>query len=106
MTCLYYYYVVVVKVVVGYFTISNINRIILFCNKESIDSYDDMNKFNIILEKHNIKYVAVAGTILGLNRHGGIIPWDNDIDIGFIDSEWKKLMLIKEELHENGFKYK
>jgi len=81
-------------------------EVVSLFNKESIDSYDQMNKFNIILEKHNIKYVAVAGTILGLNRHGGIIPWDNDIDIGFIDSEWKKLMLIKEELNENGFKYK
>lgn len=36
---------------------------------------------------------------------GGIIPWDNDIDICFIDSEWKKLLKIKTELEENGLKY-
>jgi hypothetical protein len=69
----------------------------------SMESYQDMNKMNIILEKHNIKYVALAGTILGLNRHGGIIPWDNDIDIGFTENDYKKLFSIKDELEQNGF---
>ena len=74
-------------------------------NSNTHQSYKDMNIMNIILEKHNIKYVAVAGTILGLNRHGGIIPWDNDIDIGFIDTEWDKLLKIKKELEENGLSH-
>ena len=71
----------------------------------SIKSYSDMDKMNSILEKHNIKYVAVAGTLLGLNRHGGIIPWDNDIDIGFLPKEWKKLLSIKDKLEKNGLKF-
>ena len=65
-----------------------------------------MDIMNELLEKHNIKYVAVAGTTLGLNRHGGIIPWDNDIDIGFVPSEWNKLFAIKDELAKVGLKYK
>lgn len=81
-------------------------EIVKYFKKRTIECYDQMNKLNLILEKHDIKYVAVAGTILGLNRHGGMIPWDNDIDIGFIESEWKKFMLIKEELIENGFTHK
>jgi len=56
-----------------------------------------MDVLNAILEKHDIHYIALAGTMIGLNRHGGIIPWDNDIDIGFVDSEWKKLFAIKDE---------
>lgn len=71
----------------------------------SIAHYDEMSKLNKILEKNNIKYVAVAGTSLGLNRHGGIIPWDNDIDIGFVEKEWEKLFKIKDELEKEGFKY-
>jgi hypothetical protein len=67
--------------------------------------YNEMSKLNKILEKNNIKYVAVAGTSLGLNRHGGIIPWDNDIDIGFVEKEWEKLFKIKDELEKEGFKY-
>jgi len=69
-------------------------------------SYQHMDIMNTILEKHNIKYVAVAGTILGLNRHGGIIPWDNDIDLGFVDTEWKKLLNIKEEFKNNELNYR
>ncbi len=71
----------------------------------AIISYSNMDIMNKILEKHNIKYVAVAGTALGLNRHGGIIPWDNDIDLGFIDSEWQKLLAITDELESNGLKF-
>jgi hypothetical protein len=71
----------------------------------TLQSYNDMDKFNSIAEKHNIKYVSVAGTILGLNRHGGIIPWDNDIDIGLVENEWKKLHSVKKELEKQGLKY-
>ena len=71
----------------------------------TLKTYDDMNKLNNILEKNNIKYVAVAGSILGLQRHGGIIPWDNDIDIGFIEPEWNKLFTIKHVIEKNGLKY-
>ena len=67
--------------------------------------YDKMSKLNKILEKNNIKYVAVAGTSLGLNRHGGIIPWDNDIDIGFVEKEWETLLKIKDKLEKEGFEY-
>jgi hypothetical protein len=73
--------------------------------KNTMTSYADMEKMNKILETNNIKYVAVAGTILGLNRHGGIIPWDNDIDIGFINSEWDKLLKIKQKIIDDGLIY-
>lgn len=72
---------------------------------DTLLSYKHMDLMNAFLEKHSIKYVAVAGTIIGLNRHGGIIPWDNDIDIGFIASEWEKLLTIKDELESIGLKY-
>jgi SAM-dependent methyltransferase len=74
--------------------------------EHTLQTYTDMNILNIILEKHKIQYVSVAGTILGLNRHGGIIPWDNDIDLGFLDTEWKKLFDIKDELEINGLFYR
>ncbi|MBH45121.1 MAG: hypothetical protein CMC93_00715, partial [Flavobacteriaceae bacterium] len=60
--------------------------------------YKQLEKFNSIIEKFNIKYIAVAGTLLGLNRHGGIIPWDDDIDIGFEQEEWNKLFKILDVL--------
>ena len=72
----------------------------------SMGAYKHMDIMNELLEKHKIKHVAVAGTILGLNRHGGIVPWDNDIDIGFVPSEWNKLFAIKDELAKVGLHYR
>jgi len=71
----------------------------------STEHYDKMSILNKIFEEKGIKYVAVAGTSLGLVRHGGIIPWDEDIDIGFVEEEWKKLYGIKDEFEKYGYEY-
>lgn len=49
---------------------------------------DFLNKIN----KTNIKYFASSGTLLGAIRHGGIIPWDTDIDIGITLENAKELV--------------
>ena len=42
---------------------------------------DLLRKFISVCEKYDLKYFVDAGTLLGVIRHNGFIPWDDDIDI-------------------------
>lgn len=45
-----------------------------------------------ICDKNNITYYCQAGTVLGVIRHGGQIPWDHDADIIIPDNQIERFV--------------
>lgn len=52
-----------------------------------------------VLEKNDIPYTIMFGSLLGAVRHGGFIPWDLDFDMGVLEEDYDRAMAaIEKEL--------
>lgn len=67
--------------------------------KDTEDSYELKELQNVILNiaayvdklcvEHDINYRLMGGSALGAKRHGGFIPWDDDLDIFMTPAEYE-----------------
>ncbi|MBE6991455.1 MAG: LicD family protein [Ruminococcaceae bacterium] len=50
--------------------------------------------FDNLCRENGLKYYIVAGTLLGAVRHGGFIPWDDDIDVAMPRADFERLKAL------------
>lgn len=53
-----------------------------------------LKDFSEVCDKYNIPYFAVYGTALGAVRHGGFIPWDDDVDVAMLREDYNRFFSI------------
>jgi len=60
--------------------------------KNVLALYQVMKDVHELFEAYGLRYWIESGTLLGAVRHGGLIPWDSDIDIS-VELHDKELFL-------------
>lgn len=58
---------------------------------------DLLKKFMEVCDKYHLRYYPSGGTLLGCIRHGGFIPWDDDIDIDMPREDFEKLAAVADK---------
>ena len=58
---------------------------------------DAMVQFDVVCKENGIQYFLGGGTLLGAIRHGGFIPWDDDVDLMMTRADYDKLCSLPQE---------
>lgn len=77
-------------------------------SKDLIDEVHDaeldlLEKFDSICSRLNLTYTLSSGTLLGAVRHGGFIPWDDDIDVSMVRADYEIFIREANEILPDGY---
>ena len=63
-----------------------------------------LKDFVSVCEKNNLEYFIVSGSAIGVVRHQGFIPWDDDVDVAMPRKDYEKFLRVYKK--DMGDKYK
>lgn len=62
-----------------------------------------LHELDRVCRKNNLKYCLSSGSCLGALRHGGFIPWDDDIDVYMSWQDAEKLVRCQKDFANKYF---
>lgn len=63
-----------------------------------------LNDIDRVCRENGLQYFLVGGTLLGAVRHGGFIPWDDDLDIAMFREDYERFQdIFAEAMGEKYF---
>lgn len=75
------------------------SRVLRQCQLKQLAILEEIDR---ICAKHGIEYWLDGGSLLGAVRHGGFIPWDDDIDIAMRQTDAERFKQVaKAELSDS-----
>ena len=51
-----------------------------------------MDELDRVCREQGITYFLAYGSLLGAVRHGGFIPWDDDMDVVMLRADYERLI--------------
>ena len=62
-----------------------------------------LKEFDQICRKNGLEYFMCGGSAIGIVRHGGFIPWDDDIDVGMSRYDYDKFLEIASKEYSDKY---
>lgn len=72
-------------------------------NKEKKEVLSYLKILSKCLTNNKIPFWIIGGTTLGSVRHGDMIPWDDDIDIGVLEKDMDQILEMNKVFNNYGY---